>query len=65
MRYCTVTVTARRFLAQLASSDPSATGRSLPERIQTVSFGKERPVALGSDEASWARNRRAVTVTVQ
>jgi peptidoglycan-associated lipoprotein len=35
------------------------------ERIQTVSYGKERPVALGSDEASWARNRRAVTVTVQ
>ena len=35
------------------------------ERIQTVSFGRERPVALGSDEASWARNRRAVTVTVQ
>ena len=35
------------------------------ERVQTVSFGKERPAALGSDEASWARNRRAVTVTVQ
>ena len=35
------------------------------DRIQTVSFGKERPVALGSDESSWARNRRAVTVTVQ
>ena len=35
------------------------------DRVQTVSFGKERPVALGSDEASWARNRRAVTVTVQ
>jgi peptidoglycan-associated lipoprotein len=35
------------------------------ERIETVSYGKERPVALGSDEASWARNRRAVTVTVQ
>ena len=35
------------------------------ERITTVSYGKERPVALGSDEASWARNRRAVTVTVQ
>ena len=35
------------------------------DRIQTVSYGKERPVALGSDEASWARNRRAVTVTVQ
>ena len=34
-------------------------------RITTVSYGKERPVALGSDEASWAKNRRAVTVTVQ
>jgi len=35
------------------------------ERVTTVSYGKERPVALGSDESSWARNRRAVTVTVQ
>ncbi len=34
-------------------------------RISTISYGKERPEALGSDEASWARNRRAVTVTVQ
>ena len=34
-------------------------------RITTISYGKERPVALGSDEQSWARNRRAVTVTVQ
>ncbi|MGH6782691.1 MAG: peptidoglycan-associated lipoprotein Pal [Sphingomonadaceae bacterium] len=34
-------------------------------RISTISYGKERPDALGSDEASWARNRRAVTVTVQ
>ncbi len=33
-------------------------------RLSTVSYGKERPVALGSDEDSWARNRRAVTVTV-
>ena len=33
-------------------------------RLTTVSYGKERPVALGSDEDSWARNRRAVTVTV-
>lgn len=36
-----------------------------PSRIQVVSYGKERPEALGSDEASWARNRRAVTITVQ
>jgi len=34
-------------------------------RIQTVSYGKERPSALGSDEQAWAQNRRAVTVTVQ
>jgi peptidoglycan-associated lipoprotein len=34
-------------------------------RISTISFGKERPDALGSDESAWARNRRAVTVTVQ
>ncbi|WP_022683410.1 peptidoglycan-associated lipoprotein Pal [Sphingobium bisphenolivorans] len=36
-----------------------------PSRITTVSYGKERPAALGSDEAAWAQNRRAVTVTVQ
>lgn len=36
-----------------------------PSRIGTVSYGKERPAALGSDEAAWAQNRRAVTVTVQ
>lgn len=35
-----------------------------PGRITTVSYGKERPVALGSDESSWARNRRAVTITI-
>ncbi|MEY4500850.1 MAG: hypothetical protein RIS52_740 [Pseudomonadota bacterium] len=35
-----------------------------PRRIQTVSYGKERPEATGSDAESWARNRRAVTVTV-
>ena len=34
-------------------------------RIQTVSYGKERPQAMGSDEQSWTQNRRAVTVTVQ
>jgi peptidoglycan-associated lipoprotein len=36
-----------------------------PSRMTTVSYGKERPAALGSDEASWAQNRRAVTVTIQ
>jgi len=31
-------------------------------RIQIISYGKERPAALGSDETAWAQNRRAVTV---
>jgi len=34
-------------------------------RITTVSYGKERPVAMGSNEQAWAQNRRAVTVTIQ
>lgn len=35
-----------------------------PSRLSTISFGKERPVALGSDAQSWAQNRRAVTVAI-
>jgi peptidoglycan-associated lipoprotein len=35
-----------------------------PTRITTISYGKERPVALGSDEAAWAQNRRAVTIVI-
>ena len=31
-------------------------------RMTTISYGKERPVAEGTDEAAFARNRRAVTV---
>jgi peptidoglycan-associated lipoprotein len=33
-------------------------------RLGTVSYGKERPVALGSDENAWRQNRRAVTITI-
>ncbi len=29
------------------------------DRLNTKSYGKERPVAAGHDEDSWARNRRA------
>lgn len=33
-------------------------------RIETISYGKERPVALGHSESAWSQNRRAVsTVT--
>lgn len=28
-------------------------------QVEAVSFGKERPAVQGSDEAAWARNRRA------
>jgi peptidoglycan-associated lipoprotein len=28
-------------------------------RMKTVSYGKEKPVALGHDEDAWAKNRRA------
>ncbi len=31
-------------------------------RISTISYGKDRPAALGSNEEAWAQNRRAVTV---
>jgi len=33
-------------------------------RIRVVSYGKERPVAVGNDESVWSKNRRAVT-TIQ
>jgi peptidoglycan-associated lipoprotein len=31
-------------------------------RVTTISYGKERPAVVGSNEAAWAQNRRAVTV---
>jgi peptidoglycan-associated lipoprotein len=31
-------------------------------RMTVISYGKERPEALGSDETAWAQNRRSVTV---
>lgn len=31
-------------------------------RVNTISYGKERPVALGSNEEAWAQNRRSVAV---
>lgn len=33
-----------------------------PNRVRTLSYGKERPVDPASNEEAWARNRRAVTV---
>ena len=33
-------------------------------RLRTVSYGEERPADTGSNEAAWAKNRRAVTVMI-
>jgi peptidoglycan-associated lipoprotein len=33
-----------------------------PGRMRTISYGKERPVAVCNDISCWSQNRRAVTV---
>ena len=30
-------------------------------RISTISYGKDRPTAMGSNEQAWAQNRNAIT----
>ncbi len=40
-------------------------GGIVANRVKTVSYGKERPAVLGSNEAAWAQNRRGVTVVGQ
>jgi len=31
-------------------------------RLNTISYGEERPIVLGQNESSWAKNRRAQLV---
>jgi peptidoglycan-associated lipoprotein len=33
-----------------------------PDRISTISYGKERPLDPGHNEVAWAKNRRAHTI---
>ena len=33
-----------------------------PQRMRTISYGKERPVAVCNDISCWSQNRRAVTL---
>lgn len=33
-----------------------------PNRLRTISYGKERPIEICSDEACYSQNRRSVTV---
>lgn len=80
LRYPEVTVTieghsdergTREHALALASRRANAAAAYLQSRgvvssrISVLSWGKERPAATGSDEASWAQNRRAVTVVPQ
>jgi peptidoglycan-associated lipoprotein len=45
--------TVRNYLAGLGVN---------PARMRTISYGKERPVAVCDDISCWSQNRRAVTV---
>jgi peptidoglycan-associated lipoprotein len=55
----------REYNLALGQKRAEAVSRSLAllgageNQIEAVSFGKERPAAQGSDEAAWAKNRRA------
>lgn len=44
---------AKRYLASLGID---------AKRLATISYGKERPAVVGSNEAAWAQNRRDVMV---
>ena len=48
--------TVRQFLAERGVD---------PRRIRTISYGKERPVAVCANISCWSQNRRAVTVLNQ
>jgi peptidoglycan-associated lipoprotein len=76
-RYPNVTVTieghcdergTREYNLALGARRASAAKQALvalgipANRIQTISYGKERPAVVGSNEGAWAQNRRAVTV---
>ena len=32
------------------------------DRVSTISYGKERPAVVGSNEGAWSQNRRSVTI---
>lgn len=53
---------ARR--AEAAASFISNAGVA-SDRLTTVSYGEEKPVATGSDEAAWSQNRRDEFVLIQ
>jgi peptidoglycan-associated lipoprotein len=46
-------ISARQFMSLLGASG---------QQMRTLSYGEERPAALGSTEEAWALNRRVVIV---
>ena len=44
-----------------ASRDYLRTKGVAANRITTISYGKDRPTALGSNEQAWAQNRNSIT----
>jgi peptidoglycan-associated lipoprotein len=61
------TVEYNMALGQRRANSASEFLRSLgvpAERMSTISFGKEKPVDPGHNEAAWAKNRRAETVVI-
>jgi peptidoglycan-associated lipoprotein len=46
--------------ANASASYLKAKGVAAP-RLTTISYGKDRPTAQGSDEQAWAQNRNAIT----
>lgn len=56
---------SREYNLALGQKRAEAVVRSLsllgvgPSQVEAVSFGEERPAVQGSDEAAWAKNRRA------
>ena len=32
-----------------------------PDRVRVISYGKEKPAVVGSNDMAWSKNRRAVT----
>jgi peptidoglycan-associated lipoprotein len=76
-RYPNVTITieghcdergTREYNLALGDRRATAVSRALValgvqgNRVKTISYGKERPAVLGSNDAAWAQNRRGVTV---
>lgn len=49
-------LSVREFLIQLGLD---------PQYVETISFGEDQPAVLGSDEAAWAKNRRAEFVILR